>query len=227
MLAKATGIPADEIRKGDIGSGDRTWALTTAKTRLRRLPLLVYDAPGQTITDIQLRARVAVRRQKVRLIVIDHLHRIKPAPAMARLSRLDQVAFITEHLKDLARTLGVPILLLAQLSRDAERREDPRPTVADIKYAGEADADNIILLWRPELHMAADPPEPSFKVTAEKAAEMKAAFWSKKDAVRGKAEVIGAKRRFGKVSAAWLNFDGPTTTFSSPAGDDNLQQGFL
>jgi replicative DNA helicase len=155
MLAKATGIPSEEIRAGQIG-GNRAVSLMKARVELRRLPILVYDAPGQTLTDIQLRGRVAVRRQKVRLLVIDHLHRIKPAAPMARLSRLDQVAFITESLKDLARTLGVPILLLAQLSRDAERREDPRPVVADVKYAGEADPDNIILLWRPELHMAAE-----------------------------------------------------------------------
>jgi replicative DNA helicase len=140
---------------------------------------------------------------------------------------LDQVAFITETLKDLARSLGVPVLLLAQLSRDAERREDPRPTIADIKYAGEADADNIILLWRPELHMAAQPPDPPVKVSQEKAAEMAAAWWRNHNEVRGKAEVIGAKRRLGAVSAAWLDFDGPTTSFSSPAGDDDLQQGFL
>ena len=69
MLAKATGIPAEQIRQGQIG-GDRASALVAARSRLRRLPLLVYDAPGQTITDIQIRPRVAVRRQKVRALAL-------------------------------------------------------------------------------------------------------------------------------------------------------------
>ena len=130
----------------------------------------------------------------------------------------------------MARSLGVPVLLLCQLVKEVERREDPRPMVSDIKYAVEADADNILLLWRPELHMPERAPTASDKISEEKAADIAAKYHQRRMAVRGKAEIIGAKLRFGESNrSAWVNFIGHTTTFTAPDamdGDPN-QRGFI
>jgi replicative DNA helicase len=218
MLASQTGIQADDIRSGQIGGG-RASALLRARADLRTLPLIVQDRRGMTLSDIRLSARIAKRRKRVRLVVIDHLHRIKPDKAMLRLSRTEQVQATTEGLKDMAGDLDIPVLLLAQLSREAERRDGPdaaRPRVSDIQYAGERDGDNVILLWRPILHMGAAPPTLPDRIKAEQRTEADAAWWRRHDAMRDKAEAIFAKRRGGPTGSTWLHFDGPRTRFSDP-----------
>lgn len=226
MLATETSIPARDIRAGKI-SGARAEALIRARGVLRRLPILIRDTPSMSITDIVMGARVSRRRRHTRLIVIDHLHRIAPAETKARLPRNEQVQSITEALKTLASSMKIPILLLAQLSRQAERREDHRPNVADIEYAGERDFDNIALLWRPELYMGEKPPSVSDKLGDEKKAEIESAWWRRREEVRGKAEVILAKTRMGGVGSVWLNFDGPRTRFTQAADYHDPQGGMF
>ena len=218
MLASATGIAADDIRSGAI-AGQRAERLVRARADLRTLPLAVDDRRGATLADIRIRARVAHRRRRTRLVVVDNLHRIKPDKAMLRWSRLEQVQAITEGLKDLAGDLGIPILLLAQLSREGERRDGAdaaRPRVSDIQYAGERDADNIILLWRPILHMGSAPPAAPARMKAEARAEADVAWWRRHDSLLDKAEAIFAKRRSGPTGSTWLHFDGPRMRFSDP-----------
>lgn len=220
MLAAQTGISADDIRSGVIG-GQRAEDLLRARNDLRTLPLLVQDRRGLSLSDIRISARVARRRRHVRLVVIDNLHRIKPDKHMLRLSRLEQVQAITEGLKDLAGDLELPVLLLAQLSREGERRDGPdaaRPRISDIQYAGERDGDNVILLWRPVLHMGSAPPTQQIKAKAELQAEADIAWWARHDKLLDKAELIFAKRRFGPTGSIWLDFDGPRTRFSDPTG---------
>lgn len=222
MLATETQIPVRDIRAGKIG-GNRAEALIAARAQLRELPLLIHDTPSMSVTDIAMAARSAVRRKRAKLIVIDHLHRVRPAAAYAKAPRNEQVQSITEALKTLASSLEIPVLLLAQLSRQSERREDHRPVVADLEYAGERDFDNLLLLWRPELYMGEQPPQPSAKTSDDKAREMAADWWRRKNETRGRAEVILAKGRMGEPGAVWLEFDGPRTLFSPsdyrPNGD--------
>lgn len=215
LLSDETGISADDIRQGLI-DGDRAELLLAARARLRALPIRVDDTPGQTLADITIKARTAKRRHKTRLILIDHLHRIAPSKDMIRLPRTEQIQMTTRRLKDLAETLGVPILLLAQLSRDNVRRQgkdSARPTTADLKYAGEDDADNIILLWRPAEHMDEAPPESNLK-NEELVAKAKDEWWKRKTFWKSKAEAIFAKRRFGATGHVILTFDGVRTRFT-------------
>jgi replicative DNA helicase len=219
MLASATGIPSDDIRAGKLGDA-RANAMRLAQADLRALPLKVEDRTGMSLAELAIAARVAKRRRKCRLIVIDHLHKIRPDKAQMRLPRTEQVQAITWGLKELAKSLEIPILLLAQLSRQTERREGPdsaRPKVSDLRYAGEDDADNILLLWRPELYLPANAALPSARLTPEKyeetRASLEAAHAKKQADLAGRAEVIFAKRRYGEQGAVMLHFDGPRTRF--------------
>lgn len=219
MLSSETGVSSDAIRNGRLSTADAA-SLVRARSVLRGLPLLVQDRKGMTLADIRVEAMAAVRRKHVRLIVIDHLHRIKSDRRGG--DALERVAANAEGLKDLAGMLNVPILLLAQISRVTDRRDDPRPRVSDISYAGERDADNVILLWRPELYMGAAPPEQPAKISAEKRAEADAAWWAKRGRMKGRAELIFAKRRFGATGSLWLKFDGPRTRFEDLPPDDSV-----
>ena len=222
MLATETGIEVADLRAGRIG-GNRAERIIQARAHLNRLPISIHDRPGQTIGDIQSAALIGVRRRNVKLIVIDHLHRIAPTREMTRMPRADQVPAIAALLKDLANTLGVPILLLCQLVKDVDRREDPRPVVSDIKYATEADADNIILVWRPEMHMPERTPPINAKLSEEKQAELAAQYHAKRMHWRGKAEFVAGKRRAGDPGRSCVTaYIGATTTFAPLAGGDDL-----
>lgn len=206
MLATETGIPSDDIRAGTF-SLEAASRLVVARQHLKSLPIMIRDKRGMTLADIKAEATVAVKTKDVNLIIIDHLHRIA-ADQDVRGDDYRRVSHATEQLKNLAGTLDVPILLLAQASRQTERRDDPRPRVSDIKYAGEADADNVILLWRPELYASDAPPKGAIR-----SPEAEAEWWARVESQKGKAEVIFAKRRFGPVGSVWVGFDGPRTRF--------------
>ncbi|CAB4144581.1 DnaB Replicative DNA helicase [uncultured Caudovirales phage] len=224
MMASETGVSADAIRNGRLTEANAA-ALVGARAHLRSLPILIRDKKGMSQSDIRIEALTLQRRKMVRFIVIDHLHRIKPDRAVAKQDRLQQVRHTTEALKDLAGMLNVPILLLAQLTRDTDRRDTPRPRVSDIQYAGEADADNVVLLWRPELYSGTTPPDvPGAKFSAEKRAEVAAQWREKQDQMKGRAEIIFAKRRFGPTGAVWLTFDGPRTRFADVPEQDWREQ---
>ena len=69
-------------------------------------------------------------------------------------SRYEQITEISGELKVLARTLGVPVLCLAQLNRGTETRADKKPMLSDLRDSGaiEQDADCVILLHRPDMY---------------------------------------------------------------------------
>lgn len=219
MLASHTGIPSDDIRQGKLND-TRTLALMHARADLRALPLSIDDRPGMTLTELAIGARIAVRRKGARLVIIDNRDLIKPDKAMSRLSKTEQAQAMTFTLKALAKSLNIPILLLVQTSRQGERREGPdaqRPRIGDLAHGSEQDADNIVMIWRPELYFPAQPPAaPASYNSEEKQAAYRAAWFKKYDEAKGIAELILAKRRYGSVGSVKLNFDGPRTRFSMP-----------
>jgi replicative DNA helicase len=81
------------------------------------------------------------------LIVIDYLQLVDPTDRRA--PREQQVAEMTRKLKQLAGSLQVPVVLLAQLNRESEK-EERRPRLSDLRESGaiEQDSDRVWFLWR-------------------------------------------------------------------------------
>jgi replicative DNA helicase len=218
MLSWESGVATDDIIGGKL-TGDRTFALLEAQKAIDQLPIDIHDATGMTAQDIVAEATAAVRRNNVKLIVIDHLHRIV-APPGRRIDTSQVVLGAAKAMKDLARALDVHVLLLAQIaSRSADRggSDDPRPRMSQIGYGGETEADDVLLVWREELHMGKEPPEVKGAPAAQ--ANAKSAWLAKLEQVRGRAEVILPKRRFGAMGAVPLKFDATRGRFSDLPAD--------
>lgn len=151
-LAVRTGIWIPKILSGTLKSEELTEvcgaAAETAESRLR-----INQAPSATVADIALMAR---SMPGLRLIVVDYLGLIQSDGRTE--SIYERMTANSAALKRLARSTGAPVLCLAQLNRESEKRTDHRPQMQDLRDSGaiEQDADGILMLHRPAKYW---PPE--------------------------------------------------------------------
>jgi replicative DNA helicase len=116
--------------------------------------------------------------------------------------------------------LGVPVLVLSQLSRDVERRDDKRPMLSDLRESGaiEQDADSVWFAYREEYYLERSEPK-------RREGESDQAFMTRQDAYdhrmaacRHIGEIIIAKNRHGPLRTVSLRFNGPRQRFENLAG---------
>lgn len=130
---------------------DHDWpAITKAVETLRQVNFQVSDRSGVNINQLRARARGLRRRHgKLGCLIVDYLGLMDGTdPKMPRVYQLEEV---TKGLKALAKELGTPILLLAQVNRKVEERPDQMPILADLRDSGsiEQDADIVVFVHRP------------------------------------------------------------------------------
>ena len=188
--------PYTHILKGQVGALE-SHTVQKARAALQELPIRLSDKRGLSIGAIRAQCRQWARdfRQQGRsldLIVIDHLLHIKPPGGR---SRVEQAGAISRELLALPGDLGIPVVALCQLSRETERREDKRPTLSDLRWAGELeqDADTVIFLYRDEYYLQRQKKPGPGNVAAQEDFD---AAWLE---AANKAELIVAKNRDGPV----------------------------
>ncbi len=164
--------------------------MAAAVERFRASPLWIGDAPAQSLGEVVAQARRFRARERIGLLVIDYLQLLEPGESAGRVPRHEQVAMMTRTLKQLAKGLKIPVILLCQLNREVEKREDRRPRMSDLRESGaiEQDADVVSLLHRPEYYDPNDKP--------------------------GVAELIVAKNRGGSTGTVPLLFHKAQTKFT-------------
>ena len=204
---------ADQLKSGEIGDAAAWKELSELRGRLAALPIVIDDTPDLTLPDLALRARVVARQKHTRLIGIDFRQLIKRPRDYARMPTVEWLPMLSNQLKVLARTLGVPVICLEQINKSADNRESSRPTLGDLPYGGDPAADSVFALWRPELTMGDEPPKQPATLSNEKAAQLDAAWWTLRDKAKGVAEFIACKRRGGATGFKRLRFDGPRQLF--------------
>jgi replicative DNA helicase len=131
-------------------------------------------------------------------------------------NRVQEVSQVTMGLKSLAKELSVPVLALAQLSRQVENREDKRPQLADLRESGsiEQDADVVMFIFREAYYLRNAPKEGTVEHLA----------WQEKiDPIRNLAEVIISKQRHGPVGTVKLHFNEDLTKFSNLAREGRFE----
>lgn len=150
LILSYGGIVRENFERGRMNEGD--WqAYNTAKTELSQLPIYIDDTPGTTVRYIDAIIRNKARRNECDLVIIDYLQLVETPEHYSNKNREREVAEISRGLKKVAKAAGVPIILLAQLNRGVENREDKTPRLADLRESGaiEQDADIVIFPWRP------------------------------------------------------------------------------
>lgn len=154
LLVSQSGVDYGTI-SNCVREEDRTRILVAAG-ELQGMKGIIDDTSGMTLAAISSVARVQKRRYDLALVVVDYLQLMMPENR--RDPREQQVAAMSRGLKILARQLKIPILCLAQLNRDIEKREKKEPRLSDLRESGaiEQDADTIMFLHRPWLMQSDD-----------------------------------------------------------------------
>ena len=145
-------IPSQKVRSGHLGEADWSRLVATAG-KLSSLPILTNDAPSLTAQQIRFLARQAKARMGgLALVVIDYLQLVRPEGTGRQ--RYLEVGETPRTLKQMARELKVPVLLLSQLNRSCEARENKRPLLSDLRESGdiEQDADVVMFIYRDEYY---------------------------------------------------------------------------
>lgn len=175
--------------------------------------LTVYDRSGVSIGDICSLSRWYKRRHDLKLITIDYLGLIQ---GDNRLQKVHQIEEITTKLKILSKELDVPIILLCQLSRAVEQRDDKRPQLSDLRDSGaiEQDADVVMFIYRDEYYLEKEgiPPRKEREKDVDYAARIDR-HNERLENSRGKAEIIVAKNRQGFTGYCTINFNGERQEF--------------
>lgn len=113
---------------------------------------IFIDDTSRTIQEIDATARRMVRENEVEVIFIDYIQFITPDKNQMRMPREQQIATFSNELKQMAKRLKVPIVCLAQLNREVEKKgtNDRKPQLANLRDSGslEQDADIVMFVYR-------------------------------------------------------------------------------
>ena len=151
MTASQARVNLTNIQRGSLNQKEML-LIEGANDDLSNLNLYFCDQGALTIADIRAKCRKQQQTSGLDLVVIDYLQLINGSGKNS--SRQDEVSNISRSLKQMARELGVPVIALAQLSREVEKREDKRPIMADLRESGsiEQDADIVMFLYREDYY---------------------------------------------------------------------------
>lgn len=195
-------IPYVSIRAGDIGD-DQYERLEEAREYLASLPLSIEQQPGLSPGQIVTRARAAQQAlsrdgRRLGLVVVDHLGKVRPSDRYAG-NRTTELGEITSAMKDMAGELACNVMVLCQLNRQTEQRDNKRPTLGDLRESGriEEDADNVLMLYREAYY------QERTKSDGESDFDRRARI----SAVENEMEIIIAKQRQGEtgIVEAWCS----------------------
>jgi replicative DNA helicase len=142
LLSSAGRVDYGAMQVGNMSQ--EQWArLAEAVDETRGLPLWIDDQPALSMAEIRVKARQV---KGLRVLVLDYLQ-LCQGTADTRNSQIEE---ITRGLKALAKQMGVAVLVLSQLNRDAAKRAGGEPALSDLRDSGaiEQDIDVALMLWR-------------------------------------------------------------------------------
>ncbi len=146
LLVGRADIDAWRLKTGRLSDDDYK-RLTEAMGELSEAPIYIDDTPGASILEMRTKARKLKIEKDVKLIVVDYLQLANGGRYFE--SRVNEVSFVSQGLKNLARELRIPVLAISQLSRAVEQRGSKKPQLADLRESGaiEQDADVVMFLY--------------------------------------------------------------------------------
>jgi replicative DNA helicase len=166
LLTSEARIDAHRLRGGFLG--ERDWGrLSTAIGTLSEAKIFIDDTPSIGVLEMRAKCRRLASEHGLHLVIIDYVQLMQGRGRFE--NRTLELASISRSLKGLAKELGVPIILLSQLSRAPESRSDHRPQLSDLRESGalEQDADVVVFIYRDDVYQDKSQPPTDAQGVAE------------------------------------------------------------
>lgn len=194
ILCSRAKVDSQQVRKGMV-STEQHAELSRVGGELYEKPIFIDDTPGLTPLMLRAKCRRLKSQHNVQCVFVDYLQLMAMGGQVE--SRQQEISTISRYLKAMARELEIPVMVLSQLNRSSEGREDHRPRMSDLRESGciEQDADVVLLLHREDYYNKG---REEFNET-------------------NTAEIIVAKQRNGPTDTVRLYFDGRFTRFDNLA----------
>ena len=197
LLSSTAIVDAGRIRSGRLAPED--WSrVGRAADRLSAGRLFIDDSEGVSLGEMRTKCRRLKSREGLDLLIVDYIQLMEGGGSRREESRVQEISAISRGLKMLARDLEVPIIVVSQLNRSPDARNDKRPMLSDLRESGaiEQDADLVLMIYRDEYYN----PETSDD--------------------KGVAEVNVAKNRHGPTERVKLTFRGSYAKFDNLMRED-------
>ncbi len=146
LLVSQSDIDAWKLKTGRLSEDDFE-KLSTAMGELADAPIYIDDTPGISVAEIRTKARRLQSEVGIKLIIVDYLQLVNPGKRFE--NRVQEVSYVSQNMKNLARELKIPVIAVSQLSRAVEHRGERKPQLADLRESGaiEQDADVVMFLY--------------------------------------------------------------------------------
>ena len=225
LVASQSGVSLSKINANVVNDDERL-KISTAMDQISQANIYIDETPQAKLNDIlQKCRRLQQKEPTLGLIVIDYIGLITvPGTGRSEVARHEEVRKISAALKGLAKEMNIPILVLCQISRTAEQRENKKPMLSDLRDSGsiEQDADMVWLLYRADYYAGHEENKP-------KKSDNQSDYQRRKDIDREVAttlpgnasyiEVIVAKNRNGQTGEVGLFFVKNYCRFDEPTGE--------
>ncbi len=189
-ISNISNILSTNLQTGNL-LADEYERLTRYLEKAQNDRMIIEDKSSLYVHEMRGMARTVQKQHGLGLVIIDHLGFIQGHGENETL----KLGNITRELKSMARDLKVPVVLLCQLNRGVEQRNNKRPALSDLRQSGriEEDADLVLMLYREEYYDASTP-------------------------FKGIGELIITKHRNGAVGTVYLSFQGQYCRFLNFTG---------
>lgn len=199
QLADEADVDLAKLWSLDVGALEWS-AVTSAADAIyqRGRRWLIDDSRGISIEEVAMRVRRRREENGTKLVVLDYVQIVR-APGRTPQER---IAAVSEGVADIARKEGVAVLLLSQLNRESDKRDDNRPTLSDLRGAGELeqDAETVLIVHRPEHYLLQKDQDNS-------AVQEQLRLW------RGLGEILCVKAKNGPTGRTALVWDAKSATY--------------
>lgn len=158
LMFSRAGVDVNKVNTGSLTEED-ILRIKEQKEYLDKLNLFIETRTPCKVSDIELAIiNLQSTRGSCDLVVVDYLQLLSPSNKGTK-NREVEVAEISRELKSLAVKYNIPIIVLSQLSRALESREDKRPMLSDLRESGaiEQDADVVMFVYRDEWYNPDNP----------------------------------------------------------------------
>lgn len=187
LLSMEARVESQKMSTGDVDMSD--WdKMSAALDSFNKMSIYIDDTPGIKLMEIKNKCRRMKAETGLDMIILDYLQLMEGEKRSD--NRQQEITSLSRGMKLLAREMECPVIVLSQLSRAPDQRENHRPVLSDLRESGaiEQDADVVLFLYRDEV----------YNEETEKP---------------GICEVIVAKHRNGPIGTVEVGWQGKYTRF--------------